>query len=168
QRQSPFYRIPQELRDEIYSTVFYSTRISYGYQNRWSVSKLWVRPAPYSLAILRLCRRMNLEIRNSWLSKVLIFFLDPWTMFVKLKSLPVEVLYNLKHLHLVIDDQFYLVAPVIPNFDKLFNRITGMHLKTLTISFEGKGLKYISDAHNILQSFAQSGKGWTTLHFIAH
>ncbi|KAK3366599.1 hypothetical protein B0H63DRAFT_405400, partial [Podospora didyma] len=63
-----------------------------------------VQPAAYSIAILRSYRRINLEIQNSWLSKILVVFLDPWTMFAKLNSLPLEVLSSLKQVHFVIDN----------------------------------------------------------------
>ncbi|KAK3366559.1 hypothetical protein B0H63DRAFT_405522, partial [Podospora didyma] len=57
-----------ELRDEIYSIVFYSTYISYGYVNRssyaYNTNQVFVQSAAYSIAILRSCRRINLEIQN--------------------------------------------------------------------------------------------------------
>ncbi|KAH9909283.1 hypothetical protein F4778DRAFT_776434 [Xylariomycetidae sp. FL2044] len=63
---SPLYRIPQELRDEIYKFVLCSTRLTHGIRNK-NGHQTVIRPSKNSFALLRTCRRVHAEIGTSWL-----------------------------------------------------------------------------------------------------
>jgi hypothetical protein len=68
---SMFLELPGEIRNQIYETLFTSTRLSSGV---WRSDKKWIKPAPNSLAIVRTCRQTNQEARSLWLGRVLFHF----------------------------------------------------------------------------------------------
>ncbi|KAL1848358.1 hypothetical protein Daus18300_013640 [Diaporthe australafricana] len=101
-----FQKLPPEIRLEVYSQLFCSTRLSFGRPLRLSRHKrsrilirpARIRPAPNSLSLLRVCRRVNDEIEDSWLGQVLFSFEDPETMLEKLTALKAQTLGKLRHM----------------------------------------------------------------------
>lgn len=69
-----FQHLPQELRDKIYSHVFFSTGLAYG---------LAIKTTPNALAMLQTCHRAEKEIGDTWISQVFLSFQD-----LKLSNVP--------------------------------------------------------------------------------
>ncbi len=105
QMDSPLYRLPQELRDQIFAHLFDFTRLSYSERyddiedadsslqgprrrhRRRRLRRTRVRPDPNALAILRTCRRTRREIGDSWIGRVTFCFAEQETMLDVLTAL---------------------------------------------------------------------------------
>ncbi|KAK3317353.1 hypothetical protein B0T19DRAFT_479447 [Cercophora scortea] len=160
-----FRRLPQEIRVEIYSHVFSSTRLAFGERTTGRISTIDIKPARNSLALLRVCRRMKHEIGNSWLSQVLFFFEDPGTLLDKLTPLPRNILSRLRRVTfagdtLMVsfpeDDVYYRPVSVL----KL---LPGLRLDVLTV-LGGHGSDVNYDA---LSGLIADGSGWKELRYIS-
>lgn len=107
-----FSKLPPEIRLDIYSHLFCSTRLSFGQRPMRSatgkLSSIRLRPASNSLSVLRVCRRVNEEIGDSWLGQVLFSFHDPKTMLDKLADLDSQTLGKLRHMRYSCDDPLLL------------------------------------------------------------
>ena len=107
QEQSPLFTLPQELRDEIYALVFFSTHLSYGmkrldiHRNQIMLQK--IKPPDNAIAILRTCKLMTKEIGNKWLSQVLFHFEDRATLYFKLTNLAPAQLASIRRLRVIYD-----------------------------------------------------------------
>lgn len=97
-----FRKLPPEIRLEVYSHLFHSTRLSFGKfessQVRGKSDVIRLRPAPNSLSLLRVCSRFRDEVGHSWQGQVLFSFEDVKTMLDKLTSLDPQVLGRLRHM----------------------------------------------------------------------
>lgn len=96
-----FQWLPTEIRLEIYSQLFRSTRLSFGEEHACVAGKpvlACLRPAPNSLSLLRVCRQVTDEIGDSWLGQVLFNFKDPEIMLDKLTALDSQILSKLRHM----------------------------------------------------------------------
>lgn len=96
-----FQWLPTEIRLEIYSQLFRSTRLSFGERHTRSAEKrvlACLRPALNSLSLLRVCHRVTDEIGDSWLGQVLFCFKDPEIMLDKLTTLDSQILSKLRHM----------------------------------------------------------------------
>ncbi|KAK7980359.1 1-phosphatidylinositol 4-5-bisphosphate phosphodiesterase 1 [Apiospora arundinis] len=82
------YRLPQEMRDEVYAYVFGSTRLWFGAPCRGLPAR---RSERHSLALLRVCRRIRAEIGNSWVKYILLHFDAPEIMLQKLLTIPAPI-----------------------------------------------------------------------------
>ncbi|KAK4194887.1 hypothetical protein QBC40DRAFT_237681 [Triangularia verruculosa] len=168
QSASPFFRIPFELRDEIYSLLFTSTRLTFGFRvanDNQTLIKL--QPSPHALALVRACRRTNAEISKSWLGHVLFSFEDPRTMLDKLATLPVEELSLVRYVS-VRGDCLRLTYPpkrhVHHRLVSVFGLLPGLRLHRLTI-LGGRGDK---SQYRMLDELVKYGSGWRELQFISH
>lgn len=107
-------KLPIEIRLEIYSRVFYSTRLAFGGRLRTAtpvslshrltdsanLEHVQLRSVPNSLSLLCVCRRVNGEIGHSWIGQVLFSFEDAQTTFRKLTALEPSVLAKLRHMRI--------------------------------------------------------------------
>ncbi|KAI1073859.1 hypothetical protein F5B20DRAFT_565682 [Whalleya microplaca] len=90
QQSSPLFRLPQELRDEIYTYLFLSTTIEYGAAFPPANSKTHKRKGSNSLEITRTCHRAKRDVGDTWLRLVFFIFRSPKAMLDVLAMLPVE------------------------------------------------------------------------------
>jgi hypothetical protein len=168
QVQSKIMQLPQELRDEIYSYVFFSTRVAFGRRSFGLIDSRRVVSSARgtALALLRTCRRMHYEVGVSWLSKVLFHFEDPESLLNKLAIIPITTRKQIRHVRvsgepLVIswedDDVYYRTAQVL----KL---LPGLELDTLTIL----GTRGASIAYHTLNMLVRYSDGWKELHYLSH
>jgi hypothetical protein len=140
QSQSLLFQLPQEIRDHIYYQLFVSTRFSFGRHERGgAVPGFTVKPAPNGLALLRACRRAQLEIGDSWLRHVLFCFEDPKSMLDKLSPLPTRTLSMLRRMR-TSGDRLMLTLPDDPDDTKVLYRLVavlkllpGLRLDQLTV-----------------------------------
>lgn len=94
QTSSPLFRLPGELRNQIFQNLFASTRLTFGKVLR---SEICMKPAVNSLTILRSCRRIYSEASSLWLERVLFNFEDIITLIDKLSALPLEKLQQIRN-----------------------------------------------------------------------
>ncbi|RYP47748.1 hypothetical protein DL768_006241 [Monosporascus sp. mg162] len=162
-----FQRLPQELRDKIYSHVFFSTRVACGQRAVSRIDHIRIKPAPNALAILQTCRRAKKEIGDTWLGQILFSFEDPETMLDKLTALPPGILSKMRHLR-VLGDTLMLSYE---EDDDVYYRLTstlrllpGLCLDTLTVL----GLRTKEVSYDTLNGLITESSGWKELHYISH
>lgn len=136
--QGPFAsKVPPEIRLKIYKHVFSSTRLTHGVVENppgTDVVSTYTKPCPTALALLRVCRRFNIEIDDTWISQVLFNFLEFWTMLAKLRPLPLRVRAKIRHLRVL--SQAWGLEPTTPFFFNpihAFHVLWGLELETLTV-----------------------------------
>ncbi|KAK0741953.1 hypothetical protein B0T21DRAFT_408810 [Apiosordaria backusii] len=168
QSSSLLFCIPFELRDEIYSHLFTSTRLTFGSRvandNKTIIT---LHPPPHALALLRACRRINAEIDKSWLSQVLFKFEDPKTMLDKLAGLSFEDLSLIRYVTVRGDSMLLTYLPkrhVHHRLVSVLKLLPGLQLHQLTV-FGGHGDKF---QYRTLDELVRYGSGWRELRFISH
>lgn len=171
-----FQKLPPEIRLEIYSHVFYSTRLSFGclwHTSLDSHRNFRLRPAPNSLSALRVCRRFNDEIGDSWLGQVLFSFSDSETMLDKLADLDRQTMGKLRHLRYMCEHQLELETQIIEdgeyqerNFHlpEVLKLLHGLHLDRLTVV----GPSIAQVGYTILDTLINHSDGWKELYHISH
>ncbi|KAJ7901168.1 hypothetical protein B0H14DRAFT_2429073 [Mycena olivaceomarginata] len=90
-------RLPPEIRLEIYSHYFFSTRLAWGERALGRIDRQRIGSAPNSLALLRTCRQVHIEIGKTWLHQVLFSFESAEAMLDKLANIPTSTLTLIRH-----------------------------------------------------------------------
>ncbi|PGH29360.1 hypothetical protein GX50_07884 [[Emmonsia] crescens] len=165
---SPIFRLPRELRDQIYITLFSSTRLTFGERTLGRIESQRMKPAPNSLAILRSCRRIHEEAKALWLGHVLFNFEHAEDLMDKLSPLSEAILSQIRFVRtggrpvmFSFPGEDYDVYYRVPFILKL---LPGLRLDTLTVLADtGPEVAY-----QTLEMFIQHGHGWKELHFICH
>lgn len=166
--------LPRELRDEVYSWVFSSTRITFGeskkeLSGRESTIK---KSRPNSLALLYTCQKIHQEARGGWIGCVLFNFETSCAMLDTLSELPSSIISQLRHVRISgkplmlsfdDDDAFYRIASVL----KL---LPDLRLDTLTVlagCASRIGLGGSPElGYDIIDGLVKHGNGWKNLYFI--
>ncbi len=161
-----FQKLPQEIRDLIYSYYFRSTRLSHGEMPFSSSLRIRVRTAPNALALLRACRRVRAEVGDGWLGQVLFNFEDCMSMLDKLTALTADTLARIRHLR-VRGDTLLPSAPGHSTHYRLTSALKllpGLRLDTLTV------LRGCSDAisYDTLGGLVAESDGWRELRYVSH
>jgi hypothetical protein len=162
-----FQRLPQEIRDLIYTELFSSTTFTSGERKVGLFCGVKIKPAPNGLALLRTCRRARLEIGDSWLGQVLFDFESTEAMLDKLNAIPQDTLARIRHvrvrgggLYLRMPNKgFWWFTPAM-----LFKLLPGLQLDQLTVL----GGTTSERNYRLLNDFIQDTNGWKTLRFVAH
>ncbi|RYP68275.1 hypothetical protein DL771_006777 [Monosporascus sp. 5C6A] len=169
QLSSPLFRLPQELRDQVYSYLFARTRISRGERQDPSENRrIRTRPSPHGLAILRACRRASDEIGDRWLGEVTFNFEDQATMLDALTILPAEKMSKIRHLR-VRGQKLELGFPGGSEFRACYGLastlklLPGLRLDTLTVFGDAN----YRQSYETLDELVREGSGWRELRFIS-
>lgn len=180
-----FQKLPPEIRSEIYSQVFYSTRLSFDGRLTTRVpsrdtSMPWratyayfdLRPAPNSLALLRVCRRVSCEIGDSWIGQVLFSFGDTKMMVEKLRTLQPSTLAKLRHMRITggREPKIWIEqnpdASTLRGWDGMFKLLPGLCLDRLTVLGHYSSGSIVNFAG--LSQLIRHSDGWKELYFVAH
>lgn len=157
-------QLPQELRDKVYDFLFMSTRVTFGARSTGRTEHKNIKPAAYSLALLRVCRQIFEETKTLWLRRLLFNFESIICLLDKLSSIPSTALSQIRHLRtrghpLVLsfedDDVYYRLAWAL----KL---LPSLRLDTLTVLGSSSGIVN----YDTLEGLIQHGNGWKELHYI--
>ncbi|KAB8302062.1 hypothetical protein EYC80_005513 [Monilinia laxa] len=135
---------PPEVRQMIFKEYFNSTRLTFGYrQINYQFRK--VLPTRNALAILSVCRLINQEAGDLWMSRVLLNFEDGMSLLDKLSSLPETTLGSIRHIRTRMINE----EPVAPDgmreqFVHDLHLLPGLNLERLQIvsPWGLKNLKY--------------------------
>jgi hypothetical protein len=165
QEQSPFFRFPQEIRDEIYTELFSSTRISHGERALGGSKQRTIRTGPNALALIRACRRTRQEIGDRWLGLVHLSFEDLYSMLARLGGLPIATRAKIRHLR--IRESLLDIADAYQSYEldvaRSLDLLPGLQLRTLTVlSLAGEGRSYTN-----LDFLIGSSNGWQELRYIS-
>lgn len=159
-----FQLLPQELRDMVYSHIFFSTRLANGQRAVSRIDRIRVKPAPNALAILQTCRRASKEIGDTWIGQILFSFEDPETMLDKLIALHPGILSKMRHLRVLGDTH------VLSYEDYIYYRLAsalrlllGLRLDILTVL----GLRTKEVNYFTLNSLIRESCGWKELQYIS-
>ncbi|EOA88534.1 hypothetical protein ACJQWK_01511 [Exserohilum turcicum] len=162
---SRLLQLPRELRDEIWELVFNSTRLTFGMRYTPRHGERYLKPAPHSLALLRVCRQINVETRDLWMQRVLFNFEDPQTMLNKLAELPESTVSRIRHVRLIgspmmrylkgFDDLMY-------RHESIFQLLPALRLDCLTIF----AVAPAAPEYDALTNLVNRGNGWRELRYI--
>jgi len=162
---SRLLQLPRELRDEIWELVFNSTRLTFGLRYTPRYGERYLKPAPHSLALLRVCRQTYIETRDMWLQRVLLNFEDPQTMLNKLSDMPESTVSRIRHLRLIgspmmrylkgFDDLMY-------RHESIFQLVPALRLECLTIF----AIAPAAPEYDALTNLVNRGNGWKELRYV--
>jgi hypothetical protein len=166
QTSSMLLQLPRELRDQIYTCLFTSTRLTFGERAISRIEAKTMKPTPNALAILRTCHQINQEARPLWLGQVLFCFENPEDLLDKLSALAPAILSQIRHVR--TGGRPVMLQP-IGDDDDVFYRLVwvlkllpGLQLDKLTVLGFSSG----EIAYYTLEGLAKHGTGWRELHFI--
>ncbi|KAH9882801.1 hypothetical protein J1614_000167 [Plenodomus biglobosus] len=157
--------LPFELREEIWAYFFNSTRLSFGLRYSPRHGERFIRPAPHSLALLRVCHQIHAETHDIWIQRVLFNFEDPQTMLNKFSDIPDSTLSRIRYLRLVgspmmrylkgFDDLMY-------RQDSVFHLVPALRLECLTII----AVAPAAPEYDAITNLINRGNGWKELRYI--
>ncbi|KAF1833916.1 hypothetical protein BDW02DRAFT_569556 [Decorospora gaudefroyi] len=162
---SRLLQLPRELRDEIWALAFNSTRLTFGLRYTSRYGERYLKPAPHSLALLRVCRQINIETRDIWIQRVLLNFQDPRTMLNRLSELSDATVSKIRHLRLIgspmmrylegFDDLMY-------RHESIFQLLPALRLDCLTIF----AIAPAAPEYDAITNLINRGNGWKELRYI--
>jgi hypothetical protein len=165
QKTSRLLKLPRELRDEIWELAFDNTRLTFGLRYTPRYGERYLKPAPHSLALLKVCRQVNIETRDIWIQRVLLNFEDPQTMLNRLAELPDSTLSKIRHLRLIgspmmrylkgFDDLMY-------RHENIFQLLPALRLDCLTIF----AIASAAPEYDAITNLINRGNGWKELRYI--
>lgn len=161
-----FLQIPHELRDQIYVSLFASTRITFGEKSIDRITTKRMKPAPNSLAILRTCRQINQEAAALWLGHVLFNFEHSDDLLDKFSILPPTTLSQIRHLR--TGGRPLMLQPIGDHDDVYYRLVWALkllpelRLDTLTVLGSCRG----GIGYDTLDGLIKYGNGWRELRFI--
>ncbi|KAF2758725.1 hypothetical protein EJ05DRAFT_476039 [Pseudovirgaria hyperparasitica] len=170
---SRLLQVPREIRDNIYSWVFTSTRLTYGEDpdDPRSIKRAKKKSRLHSLSLLYTCQQVHREIGSQWIGWVLFNFQTGEALLDILTEFPEQRVAAIRHLRvnsrpvmlsLPHDDVYYRLAWIL----KL---VPQLRLDTLTVIGGDAGmLKGPSGMvdYQILDELVSCGSGWKELHYI--
>lgn len=159
-----FRRLPQEMRDHIWTLLFRSTRFSFGKGPFQLFGHIKLKPAPNGLALLRTCRRAQLEIGDSWLRHVLFCFADVEAMLDKLTALPVDTLAKIRHMRVGRNARLKIgrIGPRYYPLVSALKLLPGLRLDQLTVF----GPLVTIENYELLDGLVEDGNGWKILRYL--
>lgn len=168
-------QLPGEMRVEIFSWVFSSTRITFGEVSiggRSAINPTINKSKPHALALLYTCRQIYSETRSLWKEWVLFNFQTPEAMLDILYPLPENILSRIRHvrtsgrpilLTLLEDDEYYRIVTAT----KL---LPALRLNTFTV-LAGSANQYAGGTpefrYDSIDELIKYGNGWKELRYIA-
>jgi hypothetical protein len=163
---STLLQLPRELRDQIYTCLFASIRLTFGKRATSRITTKTMKPATNALAILRACRQINQEAGPLWLGQILFSFENPEDLLDKLSALASTTLSQIRH---VRTGGCPLMLQPIEDDDDVYYRLVwvlkllpGLRLDKLTVlGYSGGEIAY-----DTLEGLIKHGTGWRELHFI--
>lgn len=124
-----------------------------------------MRPAPHSLAILRVCQQIHAETQHMWISRVLFNFEEAQTMLNRLSELPDSTVAKIRHLRLVgspmmrylkgFDDLMY-------RQDSIFHLLPALRLDCLTVL----AVAPAAPEYDAITNLINRGNGFRELRYI--
>ncbi|KAH6847825.1 hypothetical protein B0I37DRAFT_431690 [Chaetomium sp. MPI-CAGE-AT-0009] len=152
-----FQRLPQEMRDHIYTLLFSSTTLMF----RAVFSDDTTIPAPIGdgLALLRVCRRAKIENGDSWFRHVVLDFRRSMEMLYSLFELPAKTFSKLRHIRITSGILLTVDHPAKPRATSGF-----IPLYPFSIIDDGK----CHHSYETLDSLIEEGNGWKTLRYICY
>lgn len=166
QPDSPLLRLPGELREQIYDFLFVSTRVTFGERSTGRIGRKTLKPAPHSLALLRVCRQIYKEGKSFWLGRVLFNFENVESLLDKLSQLSLATLSQIRHIR-TRGHPLMLTPP--DSDDDVYYRLVwalkllpGLQLETLTVLGQSDGLMN----YDTLGGLIERGDGWRELRYI--
>lgn len=166
QDHSMLLQLPGEIRNQIYTCLFASTRLTFGERNITRITVKTMKPAPNSLAILRTCRQIKQDAEALWLGLVLFNFENPVYMLDKLSTLPLTTLSEIRHVR--VGGRPLRLQPIGYDDDVYYRLVwalkllPGLRLDKLTVLGPSSG----EIAYDTLGGLIRYGNGWRELHFI--
>ncbi|KAK4206272.1 hypothetical protein QBC37DRAFT_244445, partial [Rhypophila decipiens] len=155
-------RTPQEIRDLIYNHVFATTNNCFGKGSFDEIESSSL--SPNALALLRICRQINQEIRKSWIRQVCFFFRGVDTMHLKLAHVPESLVSQIRYM-CVREKQ---VAPFLrASSPSICDALAAIPALRLDLLFVLGFFNEIADLDN-LNPLINESDGWRELRYLTH
>jgi hypothetical protein len=171
---SRLLELPQEMRDEIYSWVFSSTRVTFGEVpgvNR-RIKPTINKSRVHNLALLCICQQITAEIGLRWISWVLFNFQSPESLLDVLTKAPTSRVAAIHHIRV----NGRPIRLWLPNGDLYYGLAWILklvpHLQLHTLTVLGGYVHYIAGRlpevdYNTIDELITYGTGWKELHYVA-
>ncbi|KAJ6531822.1 hypothetical protein B0H19DRAFT_1214149 [Mycena capillaripes] len=159
-------QLPREMREKIYSHLFFSTRLAWGERTFGRISRQRIGSAPNILSLLRTCHQAHAEIGTTWLQQVLLSFESPEAILNKLANIPAATRALVRHARVsgdplmicgLDDDVYYRTSQAL----KL---LPGLALDRLTVL----GTRGSEVCYETLDMLVRHGTGWKELYYLSH
>ena len=164
---SLLFRLPHELRKEIYEHVFFSTQIGFNkyelehdMEDDEPVHFTVVYLSQHPLAILSTCRLARADIGDSWVKQVTLVFRASFMMLDKLTSLTPDVFGRIRHVHLASDEIILRTNGTEYPVTAALVFLPGLQLDTLTLN------AFNQIDRRALDTLVREGSGWKVLQFV--
>jgi hypothetical protein len=168
QEGSLLFRLPQEIRQEIYARVFEKVDLKFNDGVMDPLRDPLSAAERNSLALLRTCRQICEEIGDRWLNLVCFSFAWPDRMLDVLTPLLTEKLAMIRHIR-VRDVPMLLHDPRDEDDEEreyrlvsILKLLPGLRLDTLMVMATSDG----PTQYRTLDELVQYGNGWKELHFL--
>ncbi|KAK8218650.1 hypothetical protein IWZ01DRAFT_493574 [Phyllosticta capitalensis] len=158
QEASKLMQLPQELRNQIYSELFHSTRMTH-------VSRRSIDPSSH-LALLRTCKRIHAEVGDSWLKQVEFRFDDSEAMLDTLANIPTDKLALIRHVRVASKALRILAADEGKQYllHAALQLLPGLQLDRLTVV---AGDEMVEMEYKTLDFLIKYSDGWKELNFLS-
>ncbi|KAF4472251.1 hypothetical protein FALBO_850 [Fusarium albosuccineum] len=159
-----FQRLPQEIRDNIFSCLFYSTAVGCGHLELKTANEIKDQKDRNALAVIRTCRRARHEIGDSWLSQIQFTYRDVEHLLDKLEGKP-EIYTRIRRLGVLA----YFLSLTHADRDRnyglaaAFRMLPGLRLDELTVLCS----RYEEISHDVFDGLIRHSMGWKELRFIS-
>ncbi|KAH9989492.1 hypothetical protein F4779DRAFT_264720 [Xylariaceae sp. FL0662B] len=168
QQSSPLFRLPQELRDEIYEYLFTSTTIEYE-RNLMKDPGTRKLLGSNSLEVTRACRRAKQDVGHTWLRLVLFKFDSPKAMLDVLAMLPFEICSKIRRVS--VDDTPLWVGRkdgggiTSYSLHQALKLLPGLRLDYFVVSCSFKPFPNPSHLKD-LEDLIKHSNGWKELYYV--
>ncbi|PSN62378.1 hypothetical protein BS50DRAFT_448593, partial [Corynespora cassiicola Philippines] len=152
-------KLPRELRDQIFTEVFKSSRLRFGERLLSRFPSERTAYGPNTLALLLACRQLNAEARELWFKHVQFSFESIQDFHTTISKLPPTIASKIRHVRLSDFSSVSLHegAPLLPT---ALNVLPQLRLDTLTVLGPGA-----ERSHEMLCEMAQRCDGWKEFRY---
>ncbi|KAB5576382.1 hypothetical protein GE09DRAFT_1185116 [Coniochaeta sp. 2T2.1] len=174
---SPLFRLPQELRDQIYDLVFSAHQFVFTEPHRKVAWEARPREDRHALSLLLSCRRARDDIGDTWISKAWFDFLLPIALLNGIADIPFRKRSMIRLL--LIRCPAVVVIPPNADVEKrvyslsaALKMLPGLSLDLLVV----QGTSYTDDDflygsgptvdYTIVDELIAESDGWKVLHFL--
>ncbi|KAJ7167610.1 hypothetical protein C8R46DRAFT_1093566 [Mycena filopes] len=157
-------QLPQEMRNEIYAHLFFSTRLASGLRSITPQRSQRITSRSHTLALLRTCRQVYTEIGTSWLQQVLFSFETLSAMLDKLTNIPTATRALIRYVRVCGEPFYFDDVCITYHVCQALTLLPGLALERLTVL----GPRTREERYKTLDELVRRGAGWRELYYLSY